>query len=152
MKEALHVISQQGERQAPNSEQNSAINLFSTENYLFNLSGGRKKINVLLSDILLVKAINGSHIDKLLYLKGNIIHTIRGHSLKELIGITGFLLQTNKQVLISAYAINYIEEDAIYMNDLTEDGKPVFVSLNRTYKKAFFDFFNHLKKNKAKKE
>jgi hypothetical protein len=46
------------------------------EYYLFNLSGGRKKIKVFLSDILLVSEVTGSHIDKLLYLKGNIIQCL----------------------------------------------------------------------------
>ena len=115
------------------------------EYYLFNLSGGRRKVKVLLSDILLVRAINGTHIDKLLYLKGDIIHTIRGHSLEELVGLTGFLIRVNKQDLVSPNIINIIEEDAIYLTGTRGKEVPKFVTLSRTYKKVFFDFFNYKK-------
>jgi hypothetical protein len=144
MKEALHVISSDGSKSMPNAEQYLATN--HKEYYLFNLSGGRKKIKVLLSDILLVRAIKGGHADKLLYLKGNIIHTIRGHALEELISITGFLLQCNKQDIVSPDAINYLEEDSVYLNGLTDNGKPILVTLNRTYKEAFLQFFHYPKK------
>ena len=128
-----------------NEDKRTLNSQYSKEYYIFNLSGGRKKVNILLSDILLVRAIKGSHADKLLYLKGNIIHTIRGHRLNDIIEITGFLLQVNKQELVSPVAINYIGEETIYLKDLTDNDKPIYICLNKTYKTAFFDFFNHPK-------
>jgi hypothetical protein len=146
MKEALHLISADERRESSNPEPNIDSNNYRNEYYLFNLSGGRKKVKVLLPDILLVRAIKGSHADKLLYLKEDIVHVIRGHALEELIKITGFLLQCNKQDLVSPDAINYLEDDTIYLNGLIENGKPIFLTLNRTYKKSFLEFFYSPKK------
>jgi hypothetical protein len=137
MKEALHVI-----LPVEHSPQYLAPKYYRNEYYFFNLSGGRKKIKVLLSDILLVRAIKGANADKLLYLKGSMLHLVRGHTMEEFISITGFLLQCNKQDLVSPEAINYVEDDTIYLNDVTDNGKPIFIILNRTFKKAFWGFFN----------
>jgi len=147
MKEALHIISLNDGIPVPGSEQGAATNNHLKDYYLFNLAGGRKKIKILLPDIMLVRAVKGGHADKLLYLRGNVQHNIRGCALEELIHITGFLLQVNKQDLVSPDAVNYLEEDNIFLNGLSDNGKPLFVTLNRTYKKTFLDFF-HYKREK----
>ncbi len=143
MKEALHVISLNEKNNLPYAGPVITANEHLKDYYLFNLSGGRKKVKILLPDILLVRAIKGGHADKLLYLKGNIMYIIRGHGLDELIKLTGFLLQVNKQDLVSPVAIHYLDEDAIYLNNVTDNGKPIYLTLNRTYRKAFFAFFHY---------
>ena len=145
MKGALHVILQERENIIPGFRQHPET-IYHKEYYLFNLSGGRKKLKVLLSDILLVRAIKGGHADKLLYLKGNVTYLIRGHSLHELANTAKFLLQCNKQDLVSPDAINYLEEDCVYLNGLMCGEKPMFITLNRTYKKSFLAFFHYSKK------
>ncbi|HTA27860.1 MAG TPA: hypothetical protein VK809_08725 [Bacteroidia bacterium] len=119
--------------------------------YLFNLSGGRKKVKVFLADILLVTAIKGSHAISIIYLRGNKRHKIRGHRLQEFIKITGFLIQVNKHELVSPDAVDYLDEDAIYLDGLKENNRPMYVALNRTYKKAFLDFFHYYEKDKKSK-
>jgi len=111
--------------------------------YLFNLSHGRKKIKVLLSDILLVRAIKNSHQDKILYLKGNVSHEVRGYRFDHLMDITGFLIQVNKSHLVSPESINAVDEDNIILNGMVENEMPLYISLSRRYRKPFFDFFNY---------
>lgn len=142
MKEVQHIISSDKHEVIQGATRHFDLTQHK-EYYLFNLSGGRKKVKVLLYDILLVRAIKGGHADKLIYLKGNVSHLIRGHSLNELINITSFLLQCNKQDLVSLDAVDYVEEDSIYLNGVTIDGKPIFVTLNRTYRKSFLTFFHY---------
>ena len=98
---------------------------------------------MLLSDILLVKAIKNSHQDKILYLKGNVSHEVGGYRLDHLIGLTGFLVQVNKSHLVSPESINTVDEDNIILNSVIENGNPLYVSLSRRYRKAFFSFFKH---------
>lgn len=149
MKEALHIISLNEAKKVPGPEQYVLSNGYLKDYYLFNLSGGRKKVKILLPDIMLVRAVKSSHADKLLYLKGNIVHTVRGLGMEELINLTGFLLQVNKQELVSPDAVNYLEEDVIYLNELTENGKPIHITLNRTYKSDFLNFFHYNKRDES---
>ena len=119
------------------------ISHFPGSYYLFNLSGGRRKIKVLLSDILVVRAIKNSHQDKVLYLKGDIMHEVRGYQFEHLIDITGFLIRVNKSHLVSPESINTVDEDNIILNGPAENGKPLYISLSRRYKKSFFKFFHY---------
>jgi hypothetical protein len=111
--------------------------------YLFNLSGGRKKVKVLLSNILLVCSVKSNNSDKLLYLKNNVVHKIRGCSLNKFIAITGFLLQVNKHDLVSPEVVESLDSDCIYLSGLVDKKGPKYVTLNRTYKRAFLNFFHY---------
>jgi len=124
-------------------ERGSKFNEFIERYYLFNLSGGRKKIKILLSDILLIRALKGGHQDKLLYMKGNTTYIIRGYKFNYLIKISGFLIRVNKSDLVSPEAVDVIDEDSITLNSIIENGKPMYLSLSRTYKKTFLSFFHY---------
>ncbi len=124
-------------------ERSSKYSKFIEKYYLFNLSGGRKKIKVLLSDILLIRALKDGHQDKMLYMKGNTTCKIRGYRFNYLIKISGFLIQVNKSDLVSPEAVDVIDEDNITLNGIIENGKPIYLSLSRTYKKSFLNFFHY---------
>ena len=126
-------------------ERGSEVSKFVEKYYLFNLSGGRQKIKIFLSDILLIRALKGGHQDKILYMKGNTTYKIREYKFNYLIKISGFLIRVNKSDLVSPEAVDVIDEDCITLNSVIEDGKPIYLSLSRTYKKHFMMFFHYSK-------
>ena len=116
------------------------------EYYLFNLSGGRKKVNVLLSDILAITSLKEGHQDKMLYLKNNVSHKIRGYTLKYLMKITGFLRRVNKADLVAPNAVKYIDEEIIVLTFYEEKDKSKWVALSGKYRKTFLKALHYFKK------
>jgi hypothetical protein len=116
------------------------------EYYLFNLAGGRIKVNVLLTDILAIISLKEGHQDKIMYLKNNANHKIRGYTLQYLIKITGFLQRVNKRDLVAPYAVKFIDEEMIELTFCEEKDKPKWIVLSGKYRNAFLKTLHYYKK------
>jgi DNA-binding LytR/AlgR family response regulator len=96
------------------------------------------EVNVLLSDIFLVRTVKHSHRNLEMFLKGGRRHILVRYSLDEIHDIAEDLLRANRFELVSPDAIDIIEPNSMLkLKGLYENGKHIYSELHRNYRKDF---------------
>jgi DNA-binding LytR/AlgR family response regulator len=106
---------------------------------LFTLAGGKTKICLKLTDIMLVKTDEKNTDHKQIFLKNGRSLKITECTLEEMLACSNHLLQANKSELISIEAVSEIVENSLVtLKGFPMNSKDGNVKLSRSYKKDFF--------------
>lgn len=104
---------------------------------LFHVAESEGRIKLQLSDILFVKTDKANCRDKRVYLKSGEQYTLRRCTNEQLLKMAPKLVQVNKAELVSLDAVKGFKHNFVVLKQITEDGNPVKVMLNRNFRSDF---------------
>jgi DNA-binding LytR/AlgR family response regulator len=108
------------------------------EYVLFHAAEAEGKVKLHLADIFLVKTDKVNSRNKKVYMQSGECFTVRRCTNEQLLKLSPKLIQVNKAELISIDAIKGFKHNFVTLKNISEEGAPIKVMLNRNFRSDFF--------------
>lgn len=98
------------------------------------------RVNIMLSNILFVRAVKNTHGTVELFLKGDNKIIIKGYTIEYIHDKARFLAQSNRAELLSPMAIGLFEHNVIHLIGVSDKNKPICSTLTRNFRVNFLAY------------